>query len=189
MTSGWRTAAGRTLTSLLSLSIRNPFARTHPEAQAAPANPTLGRMPVRLTQPSRRFPQIYSIHPANLGHSSRAHRCIDPKRDDVREYINVGDYVRGPHIKPRCIWALFETPQNVLRLLRPVWQYHRPGKSHQKEYGFPEWGDKPTTQFPNRMVCSWNTVVMWRTNEPKDVTELDEQALTAHKIMYGLVSV
>ena len=106
----------------------------------------------------------------------------------MREYINVGDYVRGT-ISNHAAYGRCLKLHRTCFACCALWQCHRPGKSHQKEYGFPEWGDKPTTQFPNRMVCSWNTVVMWRTNEPKDVTELDEQALTAHKIMYGLVSV
>ena len=64
-----------------------------------------------------------------------------------------------------------------------MWQYHRPGKSHQEEYGFPEWGDKPTVQFPNGMTCLWNSVVMWRTDKPKDETEKDEQVLISHRII------
>ena len=50
-----------------------------------------------------------------------------------------------------------------------MWQYHRPGMSHQAEFGYPDWGDKPTMQFPNGVPCSWNTVVMW--TDKKDETE------------------
>ena len=62
------------------------------------------------------------------------------------------------------------------------WQFHRPGKSHQEEYGYPEWGNKPTMQFPKGMqlgnqhgdVAS-NTVVMW-TDKANKKTEKDDQA-------------
>ena len=60
-----------------------------------------------------------------------------------------------------------------------LWQYHRPGESHQEEYGFPEWGDKPNFQFPYGTQCLCNTVVMW-TDMKNDKTETDEQAQFVH---------
>ena len=38
------------------------------------------------------------------------------------------------------------------------------------------------------MTCVWNTVVMFRTDKPKDETEKDKQVPIAHRIMYGLYS-
>ena len=76
------------------------------------------------------------------------------------------------------------------------WQFHRPGKSHQEEFGYPEWGDKPTMQFPKGMqlgnqhgdVAS-NTVVMW-TDKVNEKTGKDYQAPialpTAHITSYFL---
>ena len=61
------------------------------------------------------------------------------------------------------------------KLFSLLWQYHKPGMSHQEEYGYPEWGDKPSMKFPNDSTVHWNSVVMW-TNEPEDETDKDEQA-------------
>ena len=69
--------------------------------------------------------------------------------------------------------------------------------SHQAEFGYPEWGDKPTMQFPKGVqigtlhgdVAS-NTVVMW-TDKAKDEAEKDEQAtirFTPHPISQHLPS-
>ena len=54
-------------------------------------------------------------------------------------------------------------------------QYHAPGTSRQEEYGYPEWGDKPSMKFPNDSTVHWNSVIMW-TNKPEDDTDKDEQA-------------
>ena len=69
-----------------------------------------------------------------------------------------------------------------------LWQYHRPGKSHQEEYGFPEFGDNPNKvnvqashghQTPTTLF-KMNTVVMWTDMKPMDETGKDEQALFTH---------
>ena len=70
-----------------------------------------------------------------------------------------------------------------------LWQYHRPGMSHQAEFGYPEWGDKPTMQLPNGMPCSWNTVVMWTDNKDDTDNWHHEQAticFTPHHISLHL---
>ena len=65
-----------------------------------------------------------------------------------------------------------------------LWQYHKPGKSHQEDYGYPEWGDRPNMQYPNGMQLGtrdgnvgWNAVVMWTNIKDKDETKKDKQAL------------
>ena len=75
-----------------------------------------------------------------------------------------------------------------------LWQYHRPGKSHQEEFGFPEWGDKPTKvnvqashDHQTTFLLKMNTVVMWRDN-PMNETGKDEQALFTHHSICGLVN-
>ena len=53
-----------------------------------------------------------------------------------------------------------------------LWQFRRPGKSHQERYGYPEWGDKPCGD--DMGDDDFNTVVMWRSND-KGQAEKEDQ--------------
>ena len=71
-----------------------------------------------------------------------------------------------------------------------LWQYHKPGTSRQEEYGYPEWGDKPSMTFPNDSTVHWNRVVMW-TNKQEDETDKEEQApipFTHHSLQYVILA-
>ena len=163
----------------------------HPKAQAAPTCHTNTRKS-RLQTVSQLFNRPF--------HNNSNCRCIDySKHDDVREYISVGDYVKVAAriiiVPYRCIRVLRGSTVGIGLLLlvsqlkAPVatvfaccalWQFSRPGKSHQEDYGFPVWGDMKPTMRPGMAITpqggvASNTVVMWRSNDDEGQAEKYDQ--------------